>query len=80
MLFIRYAIFFISFILSGLVLASAAPTFQGDPESFNMNQCVQQNIKNCLRAVCIPGTPTNCPDQCRVNAQQKCQAMSTQHL
>ena len=54
------------------------PSLPGDPYQFDMKTCVQQNIKNCLKGVCIPSTPTDCPTQCRINAVNKCKAISQQ--
>ncbi|KTD33708.1 hypothetical protein Lnau_2185 [Legionella nautarum] len=56
----------------------ALANLPGDPYQFDMKTCVEQNIKNCMNGVCIPSTPTDCPTQCRVNAVNKCKAMSQQ--
>ncbi|KTC87530.1 MULTISPECIES: hypothetical protein [Legionella] len=50
----------------------------GDPYRFDMKTCVEQNIENCLKGVCIPSTPTDCSTQCKVNAVNKCKAISQQ--
>lgn len=56
----------------------ALSNLPGDPFHFDMETCVEQNIKICLKGVCIPATPTDCPTQCRVNAVNKCKAISQQ--
>lgn len=78
--FIQYGLFLIITSFSFTLAASDSSSFPGDPEQFDMKQCVEQNARICQEGVCISGTPTNCAEQCRKNAEDKCQAMSTQHL
>lgn len=47
-------------------------------EHFNKEQCVANNTNDCIEAVCETSSALDCNDQCRKDAQDKCEALANQ--
>lgn len=69
-----------------LLLLSPAINFAGDytnpymtPVIINMQTCVQQTMKDCLKSICM-ASPASCQAQCTENSTSKCNMLSGQHL
>ncbi|KTD22773.1 Uncharacterised protein [Legionella lansingensis] len=50
------------------------------PEEFNMRECIKESIADCIEAACIQGAPTNCQEQCQIDAMNKCKEIAKQTL
>lgn len=45
---------------------------------YDKQRCIQQNLKDCVVAMCSVVKESSCQDTCRRAAEDKCQQLSTQ--
>lgn len=74
----RLSIILSSFLMavsSGLMAADLPTAIEGD-EAFDQIECVRQNTDDCIQSVCMNSSELDCTDQCKSDAEDKCQELS----
>ena len=69
---IPYTLSFFTFfcLISNSIFANTPGNFGG--ENIKLNQCIQNNSKDCIKAVCIMSFDLNCNANCQTAAENKC--------
>lgn len=49
------------------------------PIKINMQTCINQNMKDCLKSICM-ASPKTCQAQCATNSSDKCKLLSSQNI
>ncbi|KTC75298.1 hypothetical protein Lbir_0443 [Legionella birminghamensis] len=49
-------------------------------EEFDMDICIQETVRDCQDSVCMRGSPADCIEQCKKDAEEKCAELSKQSL
>ncbi|WP_298627297.1 hypothetical protein [uncultured Legionella sp.] len=49
------------------------------PIKINMQDCIKENTKDCLRSTCI-ASPASCHSECAANSSDKCKMLSRQTI
>ena len=43
-----------------------------------LQQCIEQNTQDCITAACSAAAPIDCADQCKIDAENKCEELEQQ--
>lgn len=65
--------------LSALVYADDFSNPYMKPVKINMQSCINQNVKDCLKSICL-ASPETCRAQCATNSSEKCKLLSGQNV
>ncbi|KTD63212.1 hypothetical protein [Legionella shakespearei] len=49
------------------------------PIKINIQTCINQNMKDCLKSICM-ASPEACQAQCAANSSDKCKLLSGQNV
>jgi len=44
----------------------------------DVNKCIKDSTKDCIKAACIENSPTDCAKQCSEDAVDKCKVLKQQ--
>lgn len=65
--------------LSTLICADDLSNPYMKPVKINMQTCINQNLKDCLKSICM-ASPEACKAQCVANSSDKCKLLSGQNV
>ncbi|KTD65669.1 hypothetical protein [Legionella spiritensis] len=66
-----YIFIFLS-LITAMAHAADIPTQVIGAEEYDKEMCVQQYTDTCINAICLTSTATDCQEQCRSKAKDKC--------